>query len=102
MLVYCVEVSVVKGHENDFLNATEENHRNTRKEEGNLRFDVLQQQDDPSRFFLYEVYSSEDAVKTHKQTAHYLKWRDTVAPWMAVPRKGTCHTPHFPEDPSEW
>ena len=102
MLVYCVEVSVVKGYEGDFLKATEENYRNTRKEEGNLRFDVLQQQDDPARFFLYEVYTSEEAVKSHKETAHYLKWRETVAPWMAAPRKGTCHTPHFPEEPSKW
>jgi len=102
MIVYCVEVSVVKGRESLFLEATEENHRNTRKEPGNIRFDVLQQQEDPSKFFLYEVYESEDAVKAHKETAHYLKWRETVASWMAAPRKGTSHTPMFPEERSQW
>ena len=102
MIVYCVEVSVVKGREDEFLAATEQNHINTRKEAGNIRFDVLQQQEDSSRFFLYEVYQSEDAVKAHKETAHYLKWRETVAPMMAVPRKGTRHNPHFPKDRSAW
>lgn len=102
MIAYCVEVSLIKGREDDFLKATEENHRSTRKEAGNIRFDVLQQKDDPCRFFLYEVYESDEAVKSHKETTHYLKWRETVAPWMASPRKGTCHTPHFPKEGSEW
>jgi autoinducer 2-degrading protein len=102
MIVYCVVVSVVKGREKDFLSATEQNHINTRMEPGNIRFDVLQQQEDPSLFFIYEAYQSEEAVAAHKKTAHYLKWRDTVAPWMAVPRRGTLHIPHFPKDRSEW
>ena len=102
MIVYCVEVSVTKGNEKEFLAATEENHRNTRKEPGNIRFDVLQSPDDSSRFFLYEVYTSDDAVTSHKETPHYLKWRETVAPWMAEPRKGTKYNPRFPEESSAW
>ncbi len=102
MIVYCVEVSVTKGNENDFLLATRENHRNTRKEPGNIRFDVLQSGEDPAKFFLYEVYESDEAVKSHKETSHYLKWRDRVAPWMAEPRKGVKYHPHFPEDGSAW
>ena len=102
MIVYCVEVAVTGGNENEFLAATEENHKNTRKEPGNIRFDVLQNSDDPSRFFLYEVYDSEEAVASHKETAHYLKWRETVAPWMAEPRKGVQYHPHFPGERSQW
>jgi (4S)-4-hydroxy-5-phosphonooxypentane-2,3-dione isomerase len=102
MIVYCVEVSVLHGKETDFLKATEENHIQTRQEPGNKRFDVLQQQEDPSRFFLYEVYESQEAVNAHKETAHYLKWRETVAPWMASPRKGISHIPHFPKEIASW
>ena len=102
MIVYCVEVSVKKGNEQDFLKATEQNHLQTRKEPGNLRFDVLQSGDDPSRFFLYEVYRSDDAVTAHKETAHYLTWRETVAPWMASPRKGTKFLPRLPEEEKKW
>jgi len=102
MIVYCVEIKVIKGREEDFEKASLENRKETRKEEGNFRFDVLQQNEDPSRFFLYEVYSNTEAVAAHKETPHYLKWRDTVAPWMAEPRKGVSHKICAPKEVTKW
>ncbi|QEN09115.1 antibiotic biosynthesis monooxygenase [Oceanispirochaeta crateris] len=102
MVIYCVEVKVLPGKEAEFEKATLENRLETRKESGNLRFDVLQQNDDPTSFFLYEAYSNSDSVLAHKQTAHYLKWRDLVAPWMAEPRKGTSHKVCAPLEVSKW
>lgn len=102
MIVYCVEVHVVPGKEEEFKAASAENHRETRKEPGNIRFDVLQQMEDTSRFFLYEAYRDENAVKAHKETAHYLRWRETVAPWMAEPRKGVSHTVCEPQEIGLW
>lgn len=102
MLVYCVEVHVIPGKEEDFKAACLKNHQETRKESGNIRFDVLQQTEDSCRFFLYEAYSSEDSVKAHKETSHYLEWRETVAPWMAEPRKGISHHVCVPQDLSKW
>lgn len=58
------------------------------QEAGNRRFDVLQSAEDPTRFVLYEAYASVADAAAHKQTAHYLAWRDAVADWMAVPRQG--------------
>jgi len=71
-----------------FIAATVENHKASVKERKNMRFDVLQSPQDPSFFLLYEAYNSDEGAAAHKNTAHYLKWRDTVASWMAVPRKG--------------
>ncbi|MDA3956467.1 antibiotic biosynthesis monooxygenase [Oceanispirochaeta sp.] len=102
MIVYCVEVKVISGKEGVFEQACLENRKGTRKEEGNHRFDVLQQSDNPGSFFLYEAYSSPEAVKAHKETPHYLKWRDLVAPWMAEPRKGTSHRVCAPLEVSGW
>ena len=102
MVVYCVNVYVKKGHEEDFKQASLENREGTRREEGNLRFDVLQSNDDPSRFFLYEVYKSAEAVDAHKQTEHYLRWREKVAPWMAKPREGIKFTPVAPQAEADW
>lgn len=93
MVVYCINVYVVQGGEAAFIKASEANREGTRKEEGNLRFDVLQMEEDPSKFFLYEVYRSEDDVKAHKETEHYLVWRKTVAPLMAKPREGVKYKP---------
>ncbi len=68
-----------------------------------MRFDVLQQADDPARFLLYEVYADAAAVDAHKNTAHYIQWRDTVAAWMAEPRQGVKHRALFPSnDPQAW
>jgi autoinducer 2-degrading protein len=69
------------------------NHDNTRKEEGNVRFDVLQSNSDSTQFVLYEVFVDADAAAAHKTTEHYLKWRDTVADFMASPRRATPTTP---------
>lgn len=69
------------------------NHDNTRKEEGNVRFDVLQNNADPTKFTLVEVFRDEEAAKFHKTTEHYLRWRDEVAPYMASPRTAVHNTP---------
>jgi autoinducer 2-degrading protein len=91
MVVTIVEVSVKPERIDQFIAATTENHRGSIREPGNLRFDVLQSPQDAGLFLLYEAYDSEESAAAHKDTAHYAKWRDTVAPWMAVPRKGTAY-----------
>jgi autoinducer 2-degrading protein len=88
MIVTCVYVSVKPESVKDFITASVENHLSSVKEPGNLRFDFVQQADDPSRFMIYEAYESDEAAAAHKSTPHYLKWRDTVASMMAEPRKG--------------
>ncbi len=98
----CVHVHVKPEHRDDFLQASLENARATVEEPGNLRFDVIQQIDDPNRFILYEVWRDEAGMSTHKETPHYARWRDTVAPWMAEPRRGVKHTGHFPDTPEAW
>ena len=102
MIVYCVNVFVKEEYIRDFIAATVENHENTIKEPGNLRFDVLRHNGEPTRFLLYEVYESEDAVAEHKKTSHYLKWRETVADWMAKPREGVSYSVVCPEDRNLW
>jgi autoinducer 2-degrading protein len=101
MFVVCVTVFVKPRHEEDFVQATLKNARNTRNEPGNVRFDLSRAIDPPTQFFLYEVYRTEDDFKAHQQTAHYLRWRETVADWMAQPRQGVKHGSIFPAD-SDW
>jgi autoinducer 2-degrading protein len=84
-----------------FKQATIENASNSVKETGIARFDVIQQTDDPTSFILVEVYKTAGASAAHKETAHYAKWRDTVAEMMAEPRQGIKYGNIFPED-SDW
>ena len=102
MFVVCIHVHAKPENREAFLEATLENARNTVQEPGNLRFDVNQQADDPNRFMIYEVYRSEDGMKAHKQTPHYAKWRETVADWMAEPRRGVQHEGLFPDTEQGW
>lgn len=97
MHVTLVHVHVKAGDVDAFIAASEENHNASIQEPGNLRFDVLQSPEDATRFILYEVYRSEAEAKRHKETAHYLKWRDTVADWMASPRRGEPQIGLFPK-----
>ena len=79
-----------------FIEATRENHENSINEPGNIRFDILQNDRVPSTFAFYEAYESDAAAAAHKETTHYLKWRDAVADWMAKPREGVKHNILFP------
>ena len=97
MHVTLVHVQVKPEHINAFIAACRDNHMASISEPGNLRFDVLQAADDPTRFILYEAYASAQSSAAHKQTAHYLHWRDTVADWMAVPRQGVAYQGLFPQ-----
>jgi autoinducer 2-degrading protein len=97
MIVTIVHVEVKPEHITSFIRATTENHLESVKEPGNLRFDVLQNDAEPHRFVLYEAYETDELAAAHKTTAHYLKWRETVAPWMASPREGIRHTAIVPE-----
>ena len=97
MIVTIVHIKVLPDHIDLFIQASTENHLESVKEPGNLRFDLLRSDDNPARFVLYEAYENEAAAAAHKETAHYLKWRETVAPWMAVPREGIRYTGLQPE-----
>lgn len=97
MHVTLVHVHVDPTHIDDFIAATKLNHEASIQEPGNRRFDILQSPDNPAQFILYEAYVSAEAAAAHKETAHYLTWRDTVAPWMAEPRQGVRYNGLFPQ-----
>ncbi len=98
MLVVHVHVHVKPESVEQFKAASLENARASVQEPGIAAFDVVQQQDDPTRFVLVEAYRTPDAPAAHKETSHYAKWRDTVAPMMAEPRSSAKYTNLFPDD----
>jgi autoinducer 2-degrading protein len=102
MLVTTVFVRVHQDKIQDFINATIENHNHSIKESGNMRFDILQSQNEPDCFTLYEAYATKAAAAAHKRTPHYLKWREIVAPWMAEPRRGIPHKVLAPAERDKW
>jgi len=97
MHVTIVYATVKKEHIDDFIEASRLNHEGSVKEPGNRRFDVVQSTEDPTRFVLFETYVNGEAAARHKQTEHYLRWRDTVGDWMAEPRKGVPYTGLYPK-----
>jgi autoinducer 2-degrading protein len=101
MLVVHVYVRVKPDSVEAFRQATLANARQSVQEPGIARFDVCQQNDDPTRFVLVEVYRMPDAPARHKETQHYRTWRDTVASMMAEPRTNAKYTNVFPDD-ADW
>lgn len=98
MLVVYVYVHVKSEQVEAFKVATIENARNSILEPGIARFDIIQQVDDPARFVLVEVYRTAEAPARHKETRHYMIWRDTVAEMMAEPRASVKYHPVFPDE----
>ena len=95
MYVVSVTVFVKPESTQAFIEATLDNARNTRREPGNVRFDVLQGEEDPNRFLVYEAYHRKEDFAAHQQTPHYLRWKEAVAPFMAQPRQGIRHRAIF-------
>jgi autoinducer 2-degrading protein len=101
MYVTLVNVHVKPEHVADFIESIRVNHEGSVREPGNLRFDILQSVDDQTRFVVYEAYEDEASAKAHKETPHYLAWRDRAADWMAEPRVGVRYDGLFPALPEE-
>ena len=96
MLIVHVGVHVNPEAVEAFRQATIENAHRSLSEPGVARFDVVQQQDDPTRFVLVEAYRSAEGATAHKETPHYQAWRDAVAPMMAEPRASVRFGNVFP------
>lgn len=99
MLIVHVHVHVKPDCIDAFKAATAENARQSVQEPGIARFDVVQQPDDPTRFVLVEVYRDAEAPGRHKETAHYLAWRDAVDGMMAEPRRSVKFNGIYSVDP---
>jgi autoinducer 2-degrading protein len=95
MYVVSVTVFVKAEFVEAFIEATYDNAANTRREPGNVRFDVSRAEEDPARFLLYEVYREKEDFAAHQRTEHYLRWKERVADWMAQPRLGVRHRALF-------
>ena len=98
MLIVHVHVKVKPDCIAAFKEATIENARQSLKEPGIARFDVVQQNDDPTRFVLVEAYRSVEATAAHKATAHYAAWRDRMESLMAEPRSSVKYSEVFPAE----
>jgi quinol monooxygenase YgiN len=98
MLIVHVHVRVKSDCIEAFKEATLDNARQSVKEPGIARFDVIQHKDDPTRFVLVEVYRSEEATVAHKETAHYATWRERAGPLMAEARTRVQYSSVFPPD----
>jgi len=102
MIVTCVHVSVKPEKVSEFIDAIRENHMGSVMEPGNIRFDVLQEQGDLCKFMIYEVFESAEAVAKHRETAHYLKWRDSVKDFMAGHRYAVKYNIIEPGERIKW
>jgi autoinducer 2-degrading protein len=101
LLILHVHVHVKPEDVDAFRAASLANAEASRREPGVLRFDVVQEREDPTRFVLVEVYRNSAAHSAHRETAHYATWRDTVKEMMAEPRRGTKYVNASPDD-SGW
>jgi quinol monooxygenase YgiN len=101
MLILQVNVRVKPEHVDAFRAATTANAQGSLAEPGVARFDVLQSEEDPTRFMLVEAYRDPQAMAAHKNTPHYKAWVEAATPMMAEPRTRSSWTGVHPDD-SAW
>ncbi len=99
MRVLLVTIDIKPEHKEQFMEEMLADARGSvTKESGCLRFDIIQDDEDPNRIYLYEVYRDDAAVKAHTQMPHYLRWQEAVKGWFAIPRSLSRCTNIFPTD----
>jgi autoinducer 2-degrading protein len=97
MFVTLVHVHVKPDRVGDFIDLIRTNHEASVRETGNVRFDVLQSVDDPTRFLLHEWYVDEASAMAHRETPHYLAFREAAEDLQVEPRQGVRYRGLFPE-----
>ena len=85
MLVLHVTVHVKPEYVSPFLDAARLNAGHAVNEPGCLRFDIIQDRDDPNCFRLYEIYRDDAALAVHRETPHFKRYIETTTPWLSGP-----------------
>ena len=86
MIVLQVTVQVKPERRAEFLEAVRHDAEHSEKDEpGCLRFDVIQDRDDPCRLYYYEVYKDEAALAAHRESPHFKQYAETIKDWLAAP-----------------
>ena len=99
MVVLHVTIQVKPEHVTEFLEMARYDAEHSEKDEtGCLRFDVIQDRDDPHQFYFYEVYKDEAALQSHRQTAHFKLYFEKTQPWLAAPPERRFGKNVFPSD----
>ena len=94
MFIVCVTIVVKPGHEADFITASLDNARNTRKEPNNLRFTTSSRpKTTPHVSCFYEVYRTKEDFASHqRRRTLFLRWLATASPTgCGEPRQGVKH-----------
>ena len=85
MVVLHVTFQVKPERVTEFSEMARYDAEHSQQEPGCLRFDVIQDRDDPNRFYFYEVYKDEAALQAHRQTPHFKLYFEKTQPWFAAP-----------------
>ena len=98
MHILHVHLKVKAERIDEFIALTIENAKSSVQEPGCLRFELIQDKDDPAHFELNESYRDETGHAAHRESAHYKKWADKALPLLAEPRTRNVYRNVFPED----
>ena len=102
MIALIVTIEIKPDHREAFMESMMDDARGSNNDEpGCLRFDVLQDNGDPNKIHLYEVYKDQAALDAHRQAPHFTKWRETVKDWFAAETVRKLASPVFPPE-ADW
>jgi (4S)-4-hydroxy-5-phosphonooxypentane-2,3-dione isomerase len=77
MLAVCVDFEIDPASLDAFLTIMKKNASDSLANEvGCHQFDIAQDQQNPTKIFLYEIYDDAVAFELHKKASHYLEFND--------------------------
>ena len=91
MLIAQVHIQTKPKCIDKFIEACAHNALASASEAGVIRFDVLQSDEDPTCFILFEVYKSTEAQSAHKLTPHFSEWRLAVEDLIVKPGRASIY-----------
>ncbi|MFQ5934023.1 MAG: putative quinol monooxygenase [Dehalococcoidia bacterium] len=99
MKVLLVTIDIKPEHKERFMEEMLLDAKGSNENEPScLRFDILQDDENPNRIHLYEVYRDEAALEAHTKAPHFLRWIETVKDWFDGDRTRRMCTNVYPTD----
>ena len=79
MVVVCALITVVKGKGDEYQERFKGLAAKVRKDPGTITYVLNRGRDDPDKFFVFEQYEDEEALKYHASTEHFQAYRKETA-----------------------
>ncbi|PWJ42349.1 putative quinol monooxygenase [Sediminitomix flava] len=102
MHIRIIKLYIDPNHLDTFREVTKKNFEASIKEEGVIRFDIMEDAERVGEYTILEVFKSSEDREKHFTTAHFKEWDKVAVPLFIAPLESRQYNSVFPDVESDW